>query len=961
VHAEAKASGRSSTPTAAHGITLQHLALCAGETAIDKLWVPQNSRAKSEQSIVEGQFGESPRYAVLLWHQSTDVLAPSVLAALLKFEADVDAISVGTDTYAQLCKKAFSMPGAPCVHRTVLDFWHRNETLLKRGFRHGIHSFVNTNATSAAGIPIKESSVLGEVVRDADGVVLKAKTLKSSWLLSPGSTTISAVKDWELQFEALAAKFRIDELGGADLVFVTTDSLERELELAGKDNIKLGAAGTILILLFLMSLMVNTQDSVKSSAGLAIGGLICILLSMLAGVGLALHLGVLFTPITLIILFLVLGVGVDDMLLMMACFDATDVELPLVERNAEAMGTAGVFVTVSTMTTVLAFLAGSASIFPAITHFVVSAALVMFVNYVNAVTIFNSLMILNFRRIEQGRLDGLCCCKFKQKTDRNDSEKHGFLDHLQRNRKADPTISAVIEAFVVPSLFSTPKHTSTKQGKLTSFSKVLLVVLPIIAAMFARFFLVNCKEGMDTKLVVVDDGGFDQYLDLVVQHFSHLGEHLQVCLYKGQQNELDASTFAVFESTVQQISELSVVEASATVSFWAAFTQHGSAVSPSLVSDLSNFKTSVAPQYSQDITGSSGTSIDAVRVHMYHQYLATSDIRLQAMIDVRAIVDKANAQLPDGHRIYAFAKAYVLWDSYALIRTEALTSILISGLVVFCVLLVFLHPSVAVQVVFVVVCIDGFMLGWIPMLGMQLHSVTTICIIMSVGVAVDFSAHIAHAFLDAKGTNIERSARSIKQLMPSLCLGGLTTFLGTLPLSQARVESSRIFFKMMVGVLLAGIVFGSIYLPALMALVGPKQAAVREGTIPGNKVEPQKPKKLSKQKPTFASVATVANATANFAGSGRILVRENSVKLKLTKNTASLPYENLVFSGGGVKCSVLQYLFLLFLLLITDRCLVIGIHGRPESAERERLSTGVQTIRRFQRRIHDCVHVCPQF
>lgn len=82
-----------------------------------------------------------------------------------------------------------------------------------------------------------------------------------------------------------------------------------------------------------------------------------------------------------------------------------------------------------------------------------------------------------------------------------------------------------------------------------------------------------------------------------------------------------------------------------------------------------------------------------------------------------------------------------------------------------------------------------------------MHSVTTICTIMAVGVAVDFSAHIAHSFLEAKGSPATRSASAIKQMFPSMILGAFTTLLGVLPLHFARVESSRIFFKMMVGVI----------------------------------------------------------------------------------------------------------------------------------------------------------------
>jgi hypothetical protein len=310
-----------------------------------------------------------------------------------------------------------------------------------------------------------------------------------------------------------------------------------------------------------------------------------------------------------------------------------------------------------------------------------------------------------------------------------------------------------------------------------------------------------------------------------------------------------------------------------------------------------------------------------------------------------------------------------------------------SGCIVGAVLVLVLHPMVAMSIVVVIFLIDCVMLGWIPALGMQLHrcelvacvtilcqgynysypnplhSVTTICTVMAVGVAVDFSVHIAHSFLEAKGSPTCRSASAIKQMFPSLILGAFTTFLGVLPLHFAQVESSRIFFKMMVGVIGSGLLFGLIYLPIMLAVFGsrcsfgksdsakiPREATNLKSASPstpcttlrrrrthanrashvsaaltgikfrkssdldrGASTQTLPAKKTSADEATMRAAARAAAARAASPSTAALRksvvegivwddqcgVRGTVYRHVRTKGASSLPYENMVFSGGG--------------------------------------------------------------
>merc|ERR1712070_421318 len=112
-----------------------------------------------------------------------------------------------------------------------------------------------------------------------------------------------------------------------------------------------------------------------------------------------------------------------------------------------------------------------------------------------------------------------------------------------------------------------------------------------------------------------------------------------------------------------------------------------------------------------------------------------------------------------------------------------------------------------------------------PLVGLRLNSVTTICLIMAVGVAVDYAAHIAHSFMANQGSREERAVHAVEDMSRSLIAGSVSTFLGVLPLGFAMAETNRIFFKMMVGVIICGVSFGLVLLPILLTELGPLHSA----------------------------------------------------------------------------------------------------------------------------------------
>eukprot|EP01046_Picozoa_sp_COSAG06_P090996 COSAG06_NODE_37296_length_437_cov_0.508876_1_plen_143_part_01 len=78
------------------------------------------------------------------------------------------------------------------------------------------------------------------------------------------------------------------------------------------------------------------------------------------------------------------------------------------------------------------------------------------------------------------------------------------------------------------------------------------------------------------------------------------------------------------------------------------------------------------------------------------------------------------------------------------------------------------RPRVFLPVIFCIVLsvLDtvGFMYYW----DVTISSISTIYILICVGLAVDYAAHIAHFFKDATGTSTERVAVALSRIGPSV-------------------------------------------------------------------------------------------------------------------------------------------------------------------------------------------------
>ena len=104
--------------------------------------------------------------------------------------------------------------------------------------------------------------------------------------------------------------------------------------------------------------------------------------------------------------------------------------------------------------------------------------------------------------------------------------------------------------------------------------------------------------------------------------------------------------------------------------------------------------------------------------------------------------------------------------------------------------------------------------------------------IIAIGISVDYSIHITHAFLRSKGSGTSRTIQALDTAGVAVFNGGFSTLLAVLPISSIKAYIFRNFFKCWLGIVLYGVYFGLVLCPVLLAYLEPRSSRSSKKEIP---------------------------------------------------------------------------------------------------------------------------------
>merc|ERR1712071_360183 len=88
--------------------------------------------------------------------------------------------------------------------------------------------------------------------------------------------------------------------------------------------------------------------------------------------------------------------------------------------------------------------------------------------------------------------------------------------------------------------------------------------------------------------------------------------------------------------------------------------------------------------------------------------------------------------------------------------------------------------------------------------------------------AIDYSAHIGHAFTTVHGSKSTRAKVTLARMGPAVWNGGFSTFLAFILLCNTDSHIFTTFFKLFFGVVVFGLFHGLAYLPIVLSCFGPE-------------------------------------------------------------------------------------------------------------------------------------------
>lgn len=140
--------------------------------------------------------------------------------------------------------------------------------------------------------------------------------------------------------------------------------------------------------------------------------------------------------------------------------------------------------------------------------------------------------------------------------------------------------------------------------------------------------------------------------------------------------------------------------------------------------------------------------------------------------------------------------------------------------------------------------------------GIEIDTTSAVLLSVGLGLAVDYSAHIAHAFMATSGkSKDERIKHAVIEIGPAVFNGGFSTFLAFAILMVSQSFAFTIFFKVFFLVVVFGLYHGLVFLPVLLSFIGPAPISSSHGI--GDYV---KEKKENHDMDTMESTASIKSA-----------------------------------------------------------------------------------------------------
>ncbi|XP_066282137.1 patched domain-containing protein 3-like [Branchiostoma lanceolatum] len=728
----------------------------------------------------------------------------------------------------------------------------------------------------------KVTDNLGGLLRDENGRIIQAGAAMMWYAAqtSNGKDDTDEFKEiqeaWEIEFVNAVNEESVNS--GNNITLFPSPFSSAVLDNNTVGDVPLLMAGCCIILVYVIC-QLGQFNRLQHKVYLTLVGVLCIGLAIAGGIGLCLLLGLTYNYIHSMLPFLILGIGVDDMFVIVTTWNNLTPEqktLDVRQQAALTLSHAGVSITVTSLTDIASFGIGATTIIPGLQSFCIFATVSIFLVFVYSCTIFMAALVLDLRRLEERR-DACCFVRLDTQYEPSACSQQDLLQLFFQN-------------IYSPVLMKTPV-------------KILVAVATVGLFSASMVGTISLEQEFDYIKHMTDyESGLAKYTRKVEQYYPDDGAPVHFYIgdidYYHERDKLKALYEALDASPF--LKEGSVTSWYHDFGIWINSNKNQSLLEPDgFPEDISDFylwlieflvtdgKHQImnvrfrpelesileamrenAEENEEDEEEAAGTSewetneeledllalwkflpegavtpFVATRLETKCRLMETSQEEIAAMNSLYQIADN----MEFSSTAFPFSIFFSAWQTDEVIQEELFRNIGLGLAVVLMIGLLLLADIVTcfwvfICVSFTLVDVMGMMHFW----GVEINIVSSILVIVALGLSVDYAAHLGVMFLTLPGTKQERASKSLGAIGPAVFNGGFSTLLAVVVLSGSSSYTFNTFFKVFFLVVLFGLWHGLVFLPVLLSWFGPDYQELASKHTAGSKERKTASKKKRK-------------------------------------------------------------------------------------------------------------------
>ncbi|XP_055387683.1 patched domain-containing protein 3-like isoform X2 [Condylostylus longicornis] len=696
------------------------------------------------------------------------------------FEPSVDLPSI------IYCRLLDNLPRG-CFERNFVELFNYSENLDEKITLNDVTKLLKKNETQSpvTGHMTDFSELLGGIERNEKGEIIGAKAIIIQWFINLNLEDVEKQKmgnmagteSWITEEAAVWEEAFLQKMKQLKLVLDDVDvkvyyNAEKSFgdishEALFQDTNKI-AIGIVLMTIY-VQIVLSKFNWTEIRFGLSGLGLFSVGLAFFSACGICSFFNINYGPVHTSLPFLLMGLGVDDMFVLMACWRKIQYKDQAIEEKVGLMVKhAGASITVTSLTDIIAFVVGSTTVIPSLQSFCLYAAVGVFMTYLYVITFYVAIFTLDEYRIRAKRNSFV-----------------PFFVHKSENLKYFCDLNLM------------NKCLNIIYGKiiLTKFGKIMVFLTAIALTAISGQSLLKIEQKFDPAWFIPESTYLNDYIKYSRQYFPESGYAGSV--FMGNLN-YSAILPKIYNLTIEIEKNNMFHKTKSWIKPFQEFVEknYNMDISKDILTDydfkfyLSKFLFSAKggkfqANFNFDTILKCGEPTPNVKISwidfhfkkFYHR-----DDYLPAMKTIDQMVKEKHFEESGGDGFAeSWSRAYGNW-----ITDE--------------------------------VNVGGFMQIW----GLTIDLVSCIGLQLAVGLCVDYAAHVGHTFLVKSDENRnKRTLNTILHIGGAVIYGGGSTLLALLLLSQSEAYTFKSFFKIFFLIIIFGLFHGVVFLPIVLSLIGP--------------------------------------------------------------------------------------------------------------------------------------------